>query len=99
MVYCTWKNHAFGLGPSSNVFRNIAFWKLDIFPSSGKIMAAATLLGPIERGCLNQRLSLALSKRPNRVEADIILPENGNRSSFQNVMFLETLHGGQSPKT
>jgi hypothetical protein len=53
MVYCTWKNRISGLGPSSNVFRNIAFWKLDIFPSSGKIMAAATLLGPIERG-LNQ---------------------------------------------
>jgi hypothetical protein len=41
----------------------------------------------------------ALSKEPNRVGAAIILPEDGNRSISQNVMFLETLDDGQSPKT
>jgi hypothetical protein len=41
----------------------------------------------------------ALSNGPNRVDAPIILPEDGNRSSFRNVVFLETLYDGQSPKT
>jgi hypothetical protein len=43
MVYCTWKNYVFGLCPLSNVSeRNTAFRKLDLFPSSGKMMGALT---------------------------------------------------------
>jgi hypothetical protein len=48
MVYCTWKNNILRLFPSSNVSKNTTFQKLDLFPSSGKIMAARTLLGPLE---------------------------------------------------
>jgi hypothetical protein len=44
--------------------------------------------------------TLGLTKGPNRVVArpPIISPEDGNRSSLQNV-FLETLDNGQGPKT
>jgi hypothetical protein len=38
-----------GLCPSSNVSKNTAFRKVDLFPSSGKIMAGPTPLGPLER--------------------------------------------------
>jgi hypothetical protein len=87
MLYCTWKNHVFGLRhltliktrknhvfglcPSPNVSKNTTFRKLDLFPF----------------------------RRPNRVGAAIILPEDGNRCSFRNVVFLETLDDGQSTKT
>jgi hypothetical protein len=53
MVYCTWKNHIFGLCPSSNVSKIIMVWKLDLFPSSRKVMGAPSLLGPIERASLS----------------------------------------------
>jgi hypothetical protein len=47
-------NHVYGLCPSSNVsFKNTTFQKLDLFPSSGKMKVALTLLGPLERGSLN----------------------------------------------
>jgi hypothetical protein len=49
---------------------------------------------------LVQWLRLALSKGANRVGAAIVLPEDGNRSSFQNFVFFEkTLDDEQSPKT
>jgi hypothetical protein len=46
-------------------------------------------------------LRLALSKGANRVGVIFILPEDGNRSSLRNVLFLKkkTLDDGQSPKT
>jgi hypothetical protein len=43
----------FGLCPSPNVSKNTTFRKLDLFPSSGKIMGARTLLGPLERANIN----------------------------------------------
>jgi hypothetical protein len=49
MAYCTWNNHVFGLCPLSNVSKNSAFRKLDLFPSSGEIMAAPILFRPLER--------------------------------------------------
>jgi hypothetical protein len=39
----------------------------------------------------------ALSKGPNRVGATFPLPDDGNRSSFQNVFF-RTSDDGESPK-
>jgi hypothetical protein len=48
MVCCTWKNDVFGLYPSSNVCKNTTFRKMDLFPSSGIMMGAPTLLGPVE---------------------------------------------------
>jgi hypothetical protein len=60
-------------------------------------MAAPTLLGSLERA-VNHWTS-GLSKGPNRVGAAIILPEDGNRSSSQNIVYLETLDYGRSPKS
>jgi len=51
------------------MFLGNTFWKLDLFPSSGKKMGAPTLLGPLERASLNHLLSL--SKGPNRVGAPL----------------------------
>jgi hypothetical protein len=44
---------------------------------------------------------LALSKGPKRVGVSLSLPEDGNRSNFQNVCFLVFVipDNGQSPKT
>jgi hypothetical protein len=44
-----------------------------------------TLLGPLERANLNHS---SLSKGPNRVGVSLPSPEDGNRSSFLNVVFL-----------
>jgi hypothetical protein len=45
-------------------------------------------------------VKLALSNRTNRVGAPIILPDDGNRYSFRNVVFfLETMEDGQTLKT
>jgi hypothetical protein len=48
-----------------------------------------------------QLLSLALSKGPNRVGAFLPSPEDGDRSSFGNVVFFNYLipDDGQSPET
>jgi hypothetical protein len=46
--------------------KNTTFQKLDLFPSSGKTVAAPTLLGPLERAGIN------------RVGAAIILTEDGD---------------------
>jgi hypothetical protein len=79
--------------------KNTTFRKLDLFPSSGKIMGATTLLDPLETASLNHYQSLlALSNGPNRISAPFILSEVGNISSFRNVVFTET-DDGQSPKT
>jgi hypothetical protein len=47
---------------------------------------APTKLDPLETANLVQRLKLALSNEPNRVGASPLL-EDGNRSSFRNVVF------------
>jgi hypothetical protein len=60
--------------------KNTTFRKRDLFLSSGKIMMAPTL-------SLDQWLRLGFSKWPSRVGTAIILPEDGNRSSFWNVFF------------
>jgi hypothetical protein len=47
-------------------------------------------------------LRLALSKGPNTVGATFILPEDGNRFSFRNVVFLRkhwTMDKDQKPDT
>jgi hypothetical protein len=38
----------FGLCPSSGILKNITFWKLDLFLSSGERVETPTLLGPLE---------------------------------------------------
>jgi hypothetical protein len=53
--------------------KNATFRKLDLFPSSGKIMAVPTLLGPFERANLNH-----WTRPDTRLAA----------SSFRNVVFL-----------
>jgi hypothetical protein len=60
------------------------FQKVDLFTSSCKIMAAPTLLGPLQRASLDHWSH----KDPNnRVGAGSVLPEEGNRSSFRNIAF------------
>jgi hypothetical protein len=92
MVYCTRKNQVFGLCPLSNFFSEtqrflnwISFhlqvkrrWPLLCWVPY-KELASVTGLGS---------LRLALSKGPNRVGATFFLPEDGNRSIFQYVVFL-----------
>jgi hypothetical protein len=58
-----------------------------VFSSSGEGAKTPTHLGPLER------LRLALSKGPS--------PEDGNRFTFRNVVFLVSRipDDGQSPKT
>jgi hypothetical protein len=47
-------------------------------------MESSTLLGPLEEV---QWLMFGLSKDLNRVHISLPTPEDGNRSSFRNVMF------------
>jgi hypothetical protein len=92
-VCCTWRNHVFGLCPSSVpppppkkarsfenwiCFRHKVIWGGHLF-------------------CWVPRLRLSLSKRPNMVPPSFYL-EFGNRFSFRNV-FLQTFDDGQIPKT
>jgi hypothetical protein len=53
MVYCNCKNYIFGLSLSCNVSKKHNILKLDLFASSGKIMGAPILLGPLERANVN----------------------------------------------
>jgi hypothetical protein len=48
-----------------------------------------------------QRLRLGLSKEPNRVEGSLPSPEDGNRSSFRNVVSssIRIPNDGQNPET
>jgi hypothetical protein len=64
------------------------FRKLDLFPSSG--WETPTALSPLER------LRLALSKGPNRV--GVSHPEDGNSSSFRNIVFIRIPDDGQIPE-
>jgi hypothetical protein len=57
---------------------------MDLFPSSGEWRETAILLGPLEQTSITG--SLALSKGPNRVVVSLRSAEDGNRSSFWNVM-------------
>jgi hypothetical protein len=49
MVYCSWKKHVFGLCPSSDISKTQRFGNWICFHPQVKIMAAPTLLGPLER--------------------------------------------------
>jgi hypothetical protein len=84
------KNHVFGLCSSSYSFlKNTTFRKLDLFPSSAKIMAALTLLGPLERASLNHLNPV--TEGPNRVGATIILPQEGNILILKCFVFLRNI--------
>jgi hypothetical protein len=55
------KNHVYGLRPSSNVFFNTIFRKLDLFPSSGKNKMASTWLGPLDKASLNHWINHSIT--------------------------------------
>jgi hypothetical protein len=55
-----------------------------LFPFSGEGRETATPLGRLENV---QWMRLALSNGPNRVGVSLSSPEDGNRSSFWNVVF------------
>jgi hypothetical protein len=74
-----------GLFPSSCIPKNMTFRKLDLFPSSGEGgEKTPTQLGPLERA------NLSHSSPPS--------PEDGNRSSFRNVVFFGIQDDGESPE-
>jgi hypothetical protein len=87
MVCDTPDDWVFGLCPSFGILNNTALRKLDLFPSSG------------ERTSVVHWLRLALSNGPNRVGVYNLKPEDGNRSTFRNVVFFRIPNDGQSPKT
>jgi hypothetical protein len=64
--------------------KNTTFRKLDLVAAFRKIKLTPTLLGPLEGAGLNHWTT----EGPNRVVATFILREDGNRSSFRNVVFL-----------
>jgi hypothetical protein len=64
--------------------KNIAFRRLDLFPSSGKNNG-----GPYYVGSLRKSYPQSLAKGPKMVGNAIILPEDENRSSFRNVVFFK----------
>jgi hypothetical protein len=64
---------------NSNQLENTTFQKLDLFPSSGEVRETPILLGPLERANLNHWI--------NRVDVSLPSPEDGNKSSFRNIMF------------
>jgi hypothetical protein len=92
MVYNTQNYWVFGLFPSSGILEN-TFRKLDLFPSSGEEGGEDTYsAGP-------QWLRLALSKGPNLVGVfTTAFIEDGNRSSFRNVVFSRIPDDGKCPK-
>jgi hypothetical protein len=58
---------------------------MDIFPSSDEGRQAPTSLGPLDK--VNKWIKLALSKEPSRVGVSLSSPDDGNRSSFRNLVF------------
>jgi hypothetical protein len=68
--------------------QNTTFRKINLFPISVKIKVAPTLLGPLETDSLyHWTLTTAISYGVNRAGTDIILLEDGKRSSFRNAVF------------
>jgi hypothetical protein len=70
-----------GVEPLSRTLHQILSRRSDCHSVSSHVAPS------LKRGrvCLEQWLRIALSKWPNKVGAAIIFPEDGNRSSFQNV--------------
>jgi hypothetical protein len=69
--------------------KNTTFRKLDLFPSSGEGgQKTPTQLGPSERANLNHWVGVFSPSSP----------EEGNRSSFRNVVFFGILDDGKSPE-
>jgi hypothetical protein len=76
-----------GLFPSSGIPKNMMFRKLDLFPSSGEGGGEDTYsVGPLWE-CWSQFIS---SPPPSS--------EDGNRSSFRNVVFFGLPYDGKSPE-
>jgi hypothetical protein len=78
MVHETQNYWASGLCPSPGILYNITFRKLDLFPSSGEGRETPTLLGHLQRANLYHWA---------RVGVSLPSSEDGNRSSFRNVVF------------
>jgi hypothetical protein len=67
------------------------FRKLDLFLSSDEGREAPTLLGPLERANLSHWTGLdwnvRMSEGPSKIYISLHSPEEGNCSSFRNVVF------------
>jgi hypothetical protein len=82
-----WKDQCLDFVHRQMFLNNTTFRKLGLFSSSGKIMGAPTLLRPLGIASLKHWASLKRWAKPNRVGALIILPKDGNKSGFRNVVF------------
>jgi hypothetical protein len=67
MVYCTERTMLLGFVHSLMFLKNTTFRELDLFPSSGTIMEAPTLLGHVQHQTVSGRL-LARSKQKRTVK-------------------------------
>jgi hypothetical protein len=89
MLYDTQTNWVCELYPSSGIVnsqKNTSFREFDMFPSLGDTCSFGSLRVNLNHWT-EQRLSLALSKGPNRVAVFFPSPEDINGSSFLNVVF------------
>jgi hypothetical protein len=86
MVYNTQNNWLYELSivRYSKELENPTFRNLCLLPSSGERRDRPTLLGLLES------LRLAPFKGPNRAHVSFLSAEDGNRSSFRNVVFFVT---------
>jgi hypothetical protein len=71
-------------GRSSKKLENTPLWKLNLFPCSDEGKETPTLLASLEREV--EWLRLAISEGSNKVSISFPSPEDGNGSSFRNVV-------------
>jgi hypothetical protein len=83
----------FGLCPLSGILKNITFRKLYLFSSSGVEVEGSYFIDFV-RNSYPHSLT-ALSNGHNRLDVSHRSPEEGNRSSFRNVMFFSDLHNSE----
>jgi hypothetical protein len=85
----------FLLFPSSGILENTTFRKLDLFQFSGEGGGKTpTQLGPLEKA----NLKLFLRGPTEYVSSPPPSPEDGNRSSFRNVVFSRIPEDGKKSK-
>jgi hypothetical protein len=72
----------FAYRPEFQILENTMFRKLDLFPPSDEGRDTTTLLGPLERANLNH-----WTTGSNRAGVSFPSPEDGNTSSFPEVVF------------
>jgi hypothetical protein len=84
MAYGTQNHGVYGFRSSSGILNNsTTFLKMELFRSANDWLKTHTLLGPLESINLNN----CSNEEPYKIDASLHSPEEGNRSSFLNVLF------------